>query len=115
MDLPVTTTTVIEMEDDGTGVLGIAGSYLGFDSAGSLYATTGYGATLSKYDVLAGSKICDVAFGGIGKFQVNGVDDLYLLDTNWSDYYSTVNHVIPEPISIVLLALGGLFIKARRK
>ena len=87
---------------DADVVLNITAGYIGFDTADDLFATTGWGATFSKYDLSTQSKIQDIAFGGIGQFIVDG-DDIYLVDTDWGVYASTVQHVVPEPGTLVLL------------
>jgi len=99
--------------DDGISVLDITAGYIGFDSDDNFYATTDWGETFGKYDLSAQSLVEEIAYGGIGKFIVND-GDIYLVDTNWTEYASTIQHVVPEPASLVLISLGGLLLRKRR-
>jgi len=94
-------------------VLSITAGYIGFDVGDNFYATTDWGATFAKYDLSTGTKVEDIAYGGISQFIVNG-DDMYLIDTDWDAYASTIQHVVPEPASVVLIGLGGLLLRKRR-
>ncbi|MCK5563924.1 MAG: PEP-CTERM sorting domain-containing protein [Planctomycetes bacterium] len=97
-------------------VLGVTAGYIGFDGSDNFYATTGYGATFSQYDLSLGSLVKNIAYGGIGQFAFDG-DSIYLLDTDWGAYASTAYEVsaVPEPATIVMLGIGGLgFIRRRR-
>ncbi len=99
--------------NDTDSVLGIAAGYIGFDDDGALYATTGYGSTLSKYDIDAQLLVDEIAYGGIGKFLLDG-DYLYAIDTDWADYYSTIQLItVPEPATIVLMCFAGLLVRKR--
>jgi hypothetical protein len=98
---------------DGVSVLDITAGYIGFDADDNFYATTDWGATFAEYDLSAQSLVEEIAYGGIGKFIVDG-GDIYLVDTDWSSYASTIQHVVPEPASVVLISLGGLLLRKRR-
>jgi hypothetical protein len=99
--------------DDGISVLDIIAGYIGFDSDDNFYATTDWGGTFGKYDLFSQSLVEEIAYGGIGQFIVDG-GDIYLIDTDWSAYASTIQYVVPEPASVVLLSLGGLLLRKRR-
>ncbi len=118
-------TGILKFSVDGLGVLdmsssdsvlGVTAGYIGFDGSDNFYATTGYGATFSQYDLSLGSLVKNIAYGGIGQFAFDG-DSIYLLDTDWGAYASTAYEVsaVPEPATIVMLGIGGLgFIRRRR-
>ncbi len=98
---------------DADVALSIMAGYLDFDDDDYLYATTGYGAVLSKYDLASKSKVRDVAYGGIGQFGWEA-ETLYLVDTDWGAFASTIQRVVPEPAAIWLIA-GGLILLRRRR
>ncbi len=99
---------------DADVVLNIAGGYIHFDGEDNFYATTGWGATLAKYDLTSQLLIEDIAYGGIGQFIVDG-ETIYALDTDWIGFYSTVQAIsIPEPATIFLFGLGGWFLRRRK-
>jgi hypothetical protein len=99
---------------DAEVVLDIQARYMAFDQSGNFYVTTGYGATLSQYDIDAQSLVDEIAYGSIGKFLLDG-DYLYAVDTDWDDYYSTIQQItIPEPMTLILLSLAGLWLRRRR-
>lgn len=98
---------------DADVVLSITAGYICFGADDGFYATTGWGATLAEYDLSTQSLVEEIAYGGIGKFTLDG-DNIYLIDTDWVDYASTIQHVVPEPATVVLLGLGGLFIRRLR-
>ncbi len=81
--------------DDAQVVLNIKAGYLAFDAGGFLYATTGWGAQLGKYDLNCGLLVDVVATGGIGKIVTCGYD-LFVVDTDWIAYASTVQHITPH-------------------
>jgi hypothetical protein len=112
--------TAAEVSTGGLGVndaeliLDITAGYIDFDEDSLLYATTGYGATLSKYDLDTQSIVGEIAYGGIVKFLLDG-DYLYAVDTDWGGYYSTIQQItIPEPATIIMFALAGLRLRRRR-
>ncbi|MBN1456672.1 MAG: PEP-CTERM sorting domain-containing protein [Sedimentisphaerales bacterium] len=96
-------------------VLDIAAGYIGFDDDGNFYATTDWGGTFSVFDLNLGTKITDIAFGGIGQFVIDD-ESIYLLDTDWGLWATTVYEVtaVPEPATIILLGLGGVALLKRR-
>jgi hypothetical protein len=98
---------------DADSVLGITAGYIGFDEYGALYATTGYGSALSKYDIDTQLLVNEIAYGNIGKFLFDG-DNIYTIDTDWGDYSSTIQMItVPEPATIVLMCLAGLLVRRR--
>lgn len=92
---------------DAEVAINLAAGYIGFNSAGDFFATTGWGSTFSEYDLATQSKVRDIAHGSISQFVVNG-NDIYLVDTDWGTYSSTIQHVVPEPSAILLLGIAGL-------
>jgi PEP-CTERM motif-containing protein len=96
-------------------VLGVTAGYIGFDDSDNFYATTDMGGTLSKFDLSLGTKLTDIAFGGIGQFVFDD-GSIYLLDTDWGLWATTVYEVtaVPEPTTIILLGLGGVALLKRR-
>jgi hypothetical protein len=102
--------------NDAESVLDIAGRYLTFDDDGYLYASTGYGATLAKYDLSTNSILEEIAYGSIGKFTIYD-DSIYAIDTDWRSYYSTIQQItqIPEPATIFLLGFAGLWLRRRSR
>jgi len=100
---------------DGEAVLDIAAGYMGFDEQGGFYATTGWGAALSCYDLAVGEKVCDVAFGGVGQFVWDG-DVLYALSSDYGTWSTSVQAItVPEPTSVALLVGAGLLACRNRK
>jgi len=102
--------------NDAEALLDITAGYLAFDDAGYLYATTGWGALLAKYDLTTAALVEEVAYGGIGK--VLWYDDaLYAINTDWGTYAGTVQEIVPEPATIGLLAAAApaLLLHARRE
>lgn len=99
---------------DAEVVLDIQARYMAFDQNENFYATTGYGATLSQYDLETQSLLGEIAYGSIGKFLFDS-DCLYAIDTDWDGYYSTIQQItIPEPTTIILLSFAGLWLRRRR-
>ncbi len=98
---------VLDMSSS-TSVLGITAGYIGFDNDDNFYATTGWGATFSQYDLDLGTLVADIAFGGIGQFVIDG-KSIYLLDTDWSTYTSTIYKVttIAAPITVSVDIMPG--------
>jgi len=98
---------------DADSVLDIAAGFIAFDEEDAFYATTGYGATLSQYDLETQVLIDEIAYGGIGKFLLDG-DSVYAVDTDWGNYYSTIQQItIPEPATITLLSFAALQLRRR--
>lgn len=116
--------SVLKFSVDGSGaldmsssqsVIGIGAGFIGFDDSDNFYATTGWGATFSQYDLSDGSLVADIAFGGIGHFTIEG-DSIYLLDTDWDVYASTIYEVtVPEPASIAMLGFGAVALLRRKR
>ena len=116
--------SVLKFSVDGSGavdmsspqsVLGIGAGFIGFDADDNFYATTGWGAAFSQYDLSTGSLVADIAYGGIGQFEVVG-ESIYLLDTDWDVFASTVYEVtVPEPATIAMLGLGAFGLVRRKR
>ena len=103
---------------DATAVLNITAGYIEIDSSNDsfLYATTGWGSTLSKYSLATSAKLHDIASGGIGQI-VSDAADLYVIDTDWGaipSAASTIQRVVPEPVTVTLMALGAVALLRRR-
>lgn len=101
----------------------VATSNAGDDSIVTLnpYGWTGYyeieaGDQTEPYDsVLAGVQFEITVMGG-GLAKVGSVYTIDLYDSNWTTPHDTVQvTVIPEPMTVALLGLGGLFLLRRRK
>lgn len=105
---------VVEAES----VFDIAAGYIDFDSFGDLYACTGWGTTLARYDLDSGAKIEDIAYATnneyMWKFTLGG-DYLYTYSTEYSNYFSTIRQItVPEPTTVILLGLAGIWLRSRR-
>ncbi|MBN1796010.1 MAG: PEP-CTERM sorting domain-containing protein [Sedimentisphaerales bacterium] len=105
-------------KNDGVSVLDISGGYLAFDENDNFYATTGYGRKISKYDLGTGIETVianadpDWNVDAIGKFAING-DYIYSI-YNERDVYGAIEQItIPEPTTIFLLGLSGLWLRRR--
>ena len=116
---------VLKFSVDGGGVLDMSSStsvlsetagYIGFDDNDSFYATTGWGALFSEYDLDIAAKVADIASGGIGQFVIDG-QSIYLLDTDWGANASTIYEVtaVPEPATITMLAFGVFGLLKRKR
>lgn len=98
---------------DATTVVNVTGSSLGFLSSGEMVITTGYGQQMASYDVTTGLKTHAIASTSgsdyMGKFVIDGSDNIHVLSTDWGAYESTLSTIaIPEPSSVILM-LGGFF------
>jgi hypothetical protein len=99
---------------DAEVVLDIKAGHIGFDDNGFLYATTGYGATFAMYDINTDVLVNEIAYGGIGKFLLDG-DTIYAIDTDWDTYSSTIQMItVPEPATVVLIGLASLLLRRKR-
>ena len=99
---------------DGSLVLPITAGYIGFDENGRFLATTGWGATLAEYDLTTSLKIRDIAYGSISQFVCDGAS-IYCVDTDWTDFASTIQRIVPEPASITLLGLAGVMLIRKKR
>ena len=100
---------------DAEVVLDITAGYLAFDDASYLYATTGWGAVLAKYDLSTAAQVEEVAYGGIGKLVWND-GTLYAIDTDWNAYAGTIQKIVPEPATVGLLAMAvPALLRARQR
>jgi hypothetical protein len=82
-------------------VLGITAGYIGFDEDDNFYATTGWGAAFSQYDLTLGTLVTDIAYGGVGQFVIED-GTIYLIDTDWVTYASTVYRITPVITTIAV-------------
>ncbi|MFA5422784.1 MAG: PEP-CTERM sorting domain-containing protein [Phycisphaerae bacterium] len=99
---------------DAYSTFDITARFIGFDEEGLFYAATDYGATLSSYDIENQSLINEIAYGSIGKFLLDG-DSIYAVDTDWSNYYSTIQMItVPEPATAAMLSFAFMWLRRRR-
>ena len=124
-----TTVTVVGLNPDGissTGIYDEAGQgtvgppYEMLIAAGDLAAMTGRPAGYNGVDILAmASPVGTVTTGdwfqfGFADGAVGDTMTIYDYAVSYTDPVGTLN-LIPEPMTIALLGLGGLFLLRRRK
>ncbi len=104
--------------DDAASVVDLVASYICTDDNGDIIATSGYAtSTVALYDTSTGQKLNDFGYGSgaLGKVLWQN-ETLYVIETDYNDYASTINAVtVPEPFTVIILGLGAIGLVRRKR